>query len=319
VEKRVAFLFPGQGSQTVNMGRDLYEVPVAREVFDTADRALGFSLSRIILDGPAATLDDTENAQPAILTVSIAALLALQEQVGIRPAVVAGHSLGEYSALVCCGSLELVDALLLVRERGRLMKVAGASNPGGMVAILGLESDRVNALCSQVQRKTGQVVQVANDNCPGQVVVSGSRDALLRLMATASDAGAKKVVPLQVTIAAHSALMQQASAAFSCAVDGADIRPPRIPVIGNVQAQPLVGVTAIREELVAQLTQSVKWTQTVQWILAQGVVALVEIGPGDVLTGLAKRIDRQVRRFNLQHLPDISEFLNWVQAGGGVE
>jgi [acyl-carrier-protein] S-malonyltransferase len=292
----LAYLFPGQGSQHAGMGRALAErYPTARAVFAEADAELGVGLSRLCWEGPDELLTETFNAQPAILTHSVAVLRVLAEAGAPHPDYVAGHSLGEYSALVAAESLAFGDAVRLVRERGRLMQSAGARTPGGMAAVLGLERAALDEVCAEASAASGAVVQVANDNCPGQLVISGARSALERAAELARARGARRVVVLPVSIAAHSALMRPAAEAFAAAVAGTPIQAPRIPVIGNVDAAPLADVPAIREELVAQLTAAVRWTASVRALRAAGVERFVEIGPKDVLTGLLKRIDPEAR------------------------
>ncbi|MBE2233720.1 MAG: ACP S-malonyltransferase [Anaerolinea sp.] len=272
--------------------------PAAAEAMAEADDVLGFGLSTLCFEGPEETLTDTINAQPALLAASVAVLRALDQALPGLPApvAVAGHSMGEYSALVAAGSLSYPDALRLVRERGRLMKEAGQRSPGGMVAILGLEVAQVVALCTQAADLSRGVVQMANDNCPGQTVISGDDQSLELAMDLARQAGAKKVVRLAVSIAAHSPLMAPAAAALRQAVAAIDVRPPAMPVIGNVHAQPLLTVEAIRADLAAQLTESVRWTESMRWLAGQGIDLVAEIGSGDVLTNLMKRIERGVTR-----------------------
>lgn len=313
----IAFIFPGQGSQAVGMGRDLTQVPAAAAVFAEADAVLGFPLSRLCFEGPAEVLTDTVNAQPAILAVSIAALRAWEASGEVpKPCYVAGHSMGEYSALVAAGALDLRDGLLLVRERGRLMKRAGEVQPGGMAAVLGLAREALEEACAQASRETGGVVQIANDNAPGQIVISGERPALERASELAKAAGAKRVVPLAVSIAAHSPLMRSALDDFRRAVEATPLRPPSVPVISNIQARPLDGVEAIREELVLQLVSPVRWTESVAWMTAQGVTTFVEVGPGTVLTGLVRRIAPTAQVGNVGDQASIAAVRSLLNQGG---
>lgn len=292
-----AFLFPGQGSQHVGMGQALFaQDSHSRAVFDQADAQLGYALSSLCFNGPEETLTDTIHQQPALLVTSVATWAAMQARGWSLPDFAAGHSLGEFSALVVAGALTFADGLDLVKRRGELMKAAGTREPGAMAAILGLDIPQLEAICAEASAKTGRPVQVANDNCPGQVVISGDGVALAEAMALAQSAGAKKVVQLPITIAAHSALMGSAAAEFSAAVDNTPITSPAIPVIGNVSALPLSTPADIRTELKAQLTSRVRWTETVQYLSAQGVSKVVEVGSGDVLRGLVKRIDRGMER-----------------------
>ena len=292
-------LFPGQGSQEVGMGADIAaHSPAAAATFQQADDVLGFPLSKLCFEGPEDMLTDTINVQPALLTVSIAALRAVEEQLGhpIQAAAAAGHSLGEYSALVAAGALKFEDSLRLVRERGRLMKLAGERAPGGMAAIIALDTEKVVEICQQASRDDDGVVVIANDNCPGQVVISCNEGPLNRAMSLAKEAGARKVVRLAVSIAAHSPLMGSVQQEFASAVSQANIYPPKFPVIANITAQPLDTVEAIREELVGQLQNSVQWTRSMQYLIGQGHELFIEFGPGKVLAGLMKRIDRRFRK-----------------------
>ncbi len=277
------------------MGKDLAErFPTAARIFARADEILGFPLSRLCFEGPAEVLNDTINAQPAILTASVAALRVLEER-GENPACVAGHSLGEFTALVAANALTFEDALLLVRERGRLMKEAGARRPGGMAAVLGLDAEEVAAICERVSQETGGYVGVANDNCPGQVVISGDETALAAGIEAMQAAGARRVVRLAVSIAAHSPLMAEAAAAFRHALEKVPLRRPRIPFIANATADELTEPESIREALVRQLTSPVRWRGSVREMIRRGVARFVEVGPGDVLTGLLRRIDASVQ------------------------
>jgi [acyl-carrier-protein] S-malonyltransferase len=239
-----AFLFPGQGSQFVGMGRDLYDrQPAARALFDEADARLGFPLSRLCFDGPEAALTDTAVQQPALYTTSLAAWAVLTERGQADAAYVAGHSLGEFSALAAAGALGFADGLALVRRRGELMKLAGERQPGGMAAILGLDAAPVAEVCAAAAAETGGTVGVANDNCPGQVVITGDETALTRAMSLLAAAGARKVVRLPISIAAHSPLMNSVADAFAAAVAAAPLSAARIPVVANVTAQPITTPT----------------------------------------------------------------------------
>jgi [acyl-carrier-protein] S-malonyltransferase len=293
----LAYLFPGQGSQYVGMGSELAQAsPAARAVFDEADITLGFQLSRLCFEGPAELLDDTYNTQPALFAVSAAALRALEEHHQKRPDLVAGHSLGEFAALLASGAISLADGLRLVRERGRLMKEAGERNPGGMAAILGLERETVQDLCQEASSQTGQRVGAANYNCPGQTVISGEQQALPRAIQLARDRGARKVVRLPISIGAHSQLMAEAAAEFERSLAEIEFSEPGIPVVANATGRPMSTVDSIREALGKQLTSPVYWEDSLRWMIEQGVTEFVEVGPGDVLTGLVKRIDSSVDR-----------------------
>jgi [acyl-carrier-protein] S-malonyltransferase len=306
-----ALLFPGQGSQQVGMATAVAAAyPTAQAALTEADDVLAFPLSRLMAKGPEETLTDTINAQPALLAASIAILRALEAELGAQasptlasdsPALqvfLAGHSMGEYSALVAARSLAYADGLRLVRERGRLMQEAGTRSPGMMAAILGLDEDKVAAICAEVTAKGG-IAQVANDNCPGQIVISGDTVGMQAAMEALRAAGAKKVVPLAVSIAAHSPLMRPAAEELQAAIAATPLAPPQAPVIGNTTGAPLTSVEAIRSELAAQLTGSVRWTTTLQYLVDAGVTTFVEIGPGEVLSGLAKRVARSSTRFSI--------------------
>jgi len=291
------YLFPGQGSQYVGMGRKAYEESAdARLYFEEADDLLGFRLSDLIFNGPDEKLTETQYQQPALFVSSMANWQRMLEEDWPAANYAAGHSLGEFTALAAAGAMSFSDGLKLVCKRGELMKQAGKISPGAMAAILALPVEEIETLCIQAQEETRKIVQVANDNCPGQTVISGDVAALQRAMELAGEAGARRVVQLPISIAAHSPLMESVAGEFSEAVDAAPLNTSQIPVIANVSAQPLQSIEDIRRELKAQLTSPVAWTPSMHWLLAAGSDTFVEAGPKDVLLGLLKRIDRQAER-----------------------
>lgn len=300
-----AFIFPGQGSQAVGMGKELAETyPLARQLFDQADALLGFPLSQLMWNGPKEELDDTLNTQPALYLHSIAAWTVFTHLYpDFKPAALAGHSLGELSALTAAGALPFDAGLQLVRTRGELMKRAGKQNPGGMAAILGLDIPTLDQICAQAGAP-GETVQVANDNCPGQVVISGHKPALERAIELAKTAGAKRALPLAVSIAAHSPLMDAIQGEWNAAVDACPLRDPLIPLIGNVHASLLRTVADLRADLKAQMQSRVRWTESVQTMLGMGIQTFVEAGSGEVLLGLIKRIAPSAARFPLGNPSD---------------
>lgn len=287
-----AFVFPGQGSQVVGMGKELAETyPAAKETFEEADSLLGFSLSQLMWNGLAEELNETINTQPALYIHSVAAwrTFILHDR-DFRPATVAGHSLGELSALTASGALSFQDGLRLVRTRGELMKRAGKLNPGGMAAILGVDIPTLDKVCADASAD-GEIVQVANDNCPGQVVISGHKPALERAMAGAKAAGAKRALALAVSIAAHSPLMASIQEDWNAAVDACAMETPHIPVVGNVHAKPMLTADELRADIKAQMQSRVRWTESVQLMQMNGITTYVEAGSGEVLLGMIKRID----------------------------
>jgi [acyl-carrier-protein] S-malonyltransferase len=291
---KTAFVFPGQASQLVGMGADLAQAyPEAKVVFQLADEILEFPLSELCWHGPAAQLNDTANTQPALYVTSIATMRVLNAAFDYpRPAYLAGHSLGEITALVAADALSFVDGLKLVCERGRLMKEAGQVNPGGMAAILGAQVPDVEQACAQASAETGTPVVIANDNCPGQIVISGKEEALEQ--ATALLKGkARRIIRLAVSIAGHSPLLEEAAAHLRRVLEGIQFHPPAVPVIANISAAPLTDAASIRAELTAQLTSRVRWRASVQAMRAAEIDLFLEVGPKDVLTGLLRRIDRK--------------------------
>jgi [acyl-carrier-protein] S-malonyltransferase len=293
---KTAWLFPGQGSQEVGMGQDLAEAyPQARQLYEEADEILGFNLSSLCFEGPKETLNDTVNTQPAIFVTSLAVLEVLKAEGKLAtPAMVAGHSLGELTALAAAGVMDFADGLRLVRERGRLMKLAGERSPGGMAAVLKMDDAMVEQACKEAAEEIGKPVQIANYNSPGQVVISGDSEALERATELLKERGGKRIIRLAVSIAAHSPLMASVVGEYRAAVDATPMQLPEVPVVANISAHPLLSVDETRDELAGQLTWPVRWTASMQWMIEQGVTRFVEIGPKDVLGKLMKRIDRSM-------------------------
>jgi [acyl-carrier-protein] S-malonyltransferase len=301
-EPKIAYIFPGQGSQWVGMGHELYQgFPRAREVFEEADSVLDFSLSRLCFEGPETELQQTINAQPAILTVSAAYLRVLPELFGedafSPPVFMAGHSLGEYSALLAADVLNFADMVRVVRERGRLMQQVGEKTGGGMVAIIGLEEAPVKEICWE----TG--TQISNINCPGQIVVSGTRQALIKAIDLARAKGAHRTIPLQVSGAFHTSMMQPAADEMSAFISGFIFRDPAIPVIANTTARPVAAADEVRAELISQFCHCVYWQRSVENMIMAGVNTFIEIGPGRVLTGLIRRISKEAQTRNIGCMP----------------
>jgi [acyl-carrier-protein] S-malonyltransferase len=293
---KTAYVFPGQGAQSVGMGRDLYQnFEAAKAVFEQADKALGFSLSRLCFEGPEEELVQTVNAQPAIVTVSFACLEAARSlNGGLPPAgFVAGHSLGEYTALAAAGVLDFATTVYLARERGRLMHQAGQLTPGGMAAIIGLDETPLAEVCQQ----TG--TRIANINCPGQIVISGAKDKLAQAVELVKEKGAHRAIPLQVSGAFHTPLMQPAVDGMAEIMATLKFNNPTVPIIGNTTARPLTTAEAVKEELLNQLCNCVQWQRSVEYMVSEGVATFIEIGPGRVLAGLIKRIDRGVKILNI--------------------
>jgi [acyl-carrier-protein] S-malonyltransferase len=287
----IAFVFPGQGAQYVGMGKAVYEgFPEAREVFEEAAEVLGYSVAELCFNGPKEELNRTYRTQPCILTVSIATLRVIQQR-GIRPEVVAGHSLGEYSALVAAGVIDFRDALLLTEKRGRFMQDAVPEGRGLMAAILGLGREQVDEICLSV---SSGYVAPANYNCPGQIVIAGEREAVEEAISLAKEMGAKRAVPLAVSAPSHCALMIEASKRLAEELKKIPFRPPRVPVVNNADAIFLNTVESIKASLIKQLDSPLLWEDSIRAIIDAGIKTFFEIGPGKVLTGLIKRIDPSV-------------------------
>ncbi len=300
---KVAYVFPGQGAQYVGMGRDLSEGFVsAKNIFQQADGVLGFPLSKLCFEGPEEELRQTINAQPAILTVSYACLEAAREvNPGLPPArFMAGHSLGEYTALAASGVLDFRTAVYLARERGRLMHEAGTMHPGSMAAVIGLEETPLREVCQQTR------TYIVNMNSPGQLVISGERYSVAKAMEIAKDRGAARVIPLLVSGAFHTPLMQPAVEGMTEILSRLAFADPAIPIIANTTAQPLTTAQAVKEELIQQLYCCVQWQRSVEYMISKGVSTFIEIGPGKVLAGLIKRINREVQTINIGDAPSVS-------------
>lgn len=337
MSERIAFVFPGQGSQAVGMGADIAAAsPAARAVFSLADAAVGFSLSELCFQGPEETLRETINTQPAIVATSLALLAALQEAAGasldtaapvldapLRPAYVAGHSVGEYAALAASGALPIGDTLRLVRERGRLMHEEGQACPSGMAAVLGMDASALGTVCAEATARaeaelaqagalaTGQhpgagKVVIANDNAPGQIVISGGRRALDLAMELARERGARRVVPLAVSGAFHSPVMAPAAEGLGRAVAAAPLADAGVPLIANITGGPVVLAADLRQELAQQIAAPVQWTRSISRLVEDGVTTFVEIGPGQVLSGLIKRIARGATTLSVAAAADVA-------------
>jgi [acyl-carrier-protein] S-malonyltransferase len=352
---QIAFLFPGQGSQAVGMGADIFAASgAAQRVFEMADEALGFSLSNLCFSGPEDSLRETINAQPAIVTVSLALLAALQEVLSstqstfltlvdainrnptpqeafstswtspLTPNFTAGHSVGEYTALVTSGALDMRDAVKLVRERGRLMHHEGTICPGGMAAVIGMDEESLQEVCREISAQSsanfgsdahvglGQVA-VANFNAPGQIVISGERAALNSAMELAKVRGAKRVIPLAVSGAFHSPVMRPAAIGLAQAIATTKVHDATIPLIGNITAAPLTGAAEIREEMAQQIANPVQWIRTIAYLAGAGVNIFIEIGPGQALTGMVKRIAKGATTINISNIADIEKAVGTIR------
>ncbi len=303
-----AIVFPGQGSQAPGMGKDLAETfAVARQVFEEADDALGFAISRLCFDGPAEDLQLTENTQPAILTVSVAAFRALRESGIDAPAFVAGHSLGEYSALVAAGSLSLSDAVRTVRARGRYMQEAVPVGTGAMAAVIGGELDAIERICAEASQ--GQVCSIANINAPNQVVIAGNTEAVDRAVELLSGV-ARKVVKLKVSAPFHCALMKPAQDRLASDLEALNFSEPAMPVITNVDARATTAPDELRDALVRQVSAPVRWVESMQLLMSHGVDTFIEAGPGKVLSGLMRQINRDVQMLNVEDAASLQKLSN---------
>ena len=304
--RKMAYIFPGQGSQFVGMGLDLYMASAsAREVFDEADMALSFPLSKLMFQGPESELEKTINAQPAILIASLATLAVIKdclEPFDPKPLAYAGHSLGEYTALIASGALSFAKGVLLVKERGRVMQAATEKNDGAMAAIIGLDSSSVAGICRDSQ------VEIANINTASQIVISGRRQSVNTAIELAKSRGARKAIPLPVSGAFHSELMAPAQIGLNAALRSSQIDNPRSAVIGNLSGQPLNTQSQVRDELEKQLCGCVDWVKSVETMVDMGANTFVEIGPGNVLTGLVKRINKDVNLVNVSDAADARKF-----------
>lgn len=310
---KFACVFPGQGSQSVGMMAELAEQhPEVKTLFGMASDALGYDLWQRVLAGPAEELNKTECTQPAMLTAGVAAWELLRKSTDIQPVIMAGHSLGEYTALVCAGALKFEDAVRLVAERGRLMQAAVPDGVGAMAAILGLDDDQVRAVCAQAS--SDKVVQAVNFNSPGQVVIAGHTEAVQKAMELAKQAKAKRAIQLPVSVPSHSSLMTEAAAQLAKYLATVEISTPRIPVLHNVDAKAHSDAAEIADCLQKQLYNPVLWVDTVNNIIAKGVNATVECGPGKVLAGLNKRINNSLDNYTIDSVDNLAKFIAAIQA-----
>lgn len=310
---KTAFVFPGQGSQTVGMCKEFYDnYACAKKVFEEADEALGFSIAKMCFEGPEDQLRLTMNTQPAILTCSIAVLAVLREN-GLNCQIAGGHSLGEYSALVAAGSLSLVDAVRSVRKRGQFMQEAVPVGEGAMAAVMGLEPETIDAICRKVEAECGEAVQAVNFNCPGQVVIAGAAGAVAKAIDALKEAGARRAVSLPVSAPFHSTLMRPAAARLKEVLDEVEFHDAKFPVVANVTAKPVTKAEEIRSLLVQQAASPVKWEMSMRYMLGEGFDTFVEVGPGKVLTGFTRKIDRTANALNVEDMDSLEKTLAYFK------
>lgn len=305
--KKIAYMFPGQGSQVVGMGEDFYKTEEIKELYDQANNALGKDIKKLMFEGPTEELTETENAQPALLLSSVV-VYKLLEKAGVKPAMTVGHSLGEYSALVAANSIKLDEALPLVATRGKLMEKAFPKGQGTMAAVIGLNQEQIE---EELAKITEEIVDLANINSPGQIVISGSKKGIDQAQTLLKDAGARRILPLNVSGPFHSRLMKEANEEFAASLNEVDVNNAEIPVYANVTAEPVKDSDEIKELLIKQLYSPVRFEESIKNMLDSGVDAFVEVGTGKVLSGLVKKIDRKAKIFSVQDEKSLEEFLTW--------